>query len=77
MREVTHDLRLGELGQAQRRDALELRGHVGCRIGAHVPSVPTRPRELEEERLERRAVRVLPGVGDRLRADHRHRTAAA
>ncbi len=77
MRVVAHDLRLGELGQAQRRRPAVLpRDEVVVRFVAHVMSVPSRTRELEEERLEGLHL-AGADVGDGLPPDRAQRAATA
>ena len=77
MREVTHHLRLGDLGQIEGRTPTELirdQG-VGVFASANVPSRTPRFVDLAEQRLERRQGGLNAGVGNYLRADRGHRAA--
>src|SRR5439155_18458529 len=60
----------------QRRRAPERSRDIARRLRAHVTTVPTRSRELDEERLERLHVGGAH-VRDGLPPDHRHPAATA
>ena len=72
MREVTHDLRLRELRQAERSFPRERRGDLRLFASADVsPGAPLFV-DLDEQRLEPGHSGLHAGVGDHLRAK-RHR----
>src|ERR1041384_2816114 len=54
---VTHHLRLGELGETERRGPRELCRNVARLLRTHMTAAPAGARQLEEERLPRGAMR--------------------
>src|SRR5438105_11906329 len=49
--------KIGQLGELERRRTTELRRDIGGALVAYVPSRAARPRQLEQQRLERRRLR--------------------
>ena len=76
VRVVADHLRLHELGQWQRRLALELFRDLRDRVGADVSTRAAGSRELEEQRLERLRL-AGTDVRDRLAPQRCHRAATA